>query len=168
MSTKHNLPVSANDDSCCQHISLKGRRCHMLIDKNHRSLNGEKRSTLCAYHADRSRASSPAPDPEAIAAELLGSIEDFSTADEINLFLGNLVKQFARKRIARQDAVALAYLCQLLLNSLTPLRREEQEEQDNAAGEDLLNSLARSQAARLAEQQANETSQKEAIPTHRS
>ncbi len=58
----------------------------------------------------------------------IGSIEDFSTADEINLFLGNLVKQFARKRIARQDAVALAYLCQLLLNSLPALRRELEDE----------------------------------------
>jgi hypothetical protein len=168
MSTKHNTLVTANVDSYCQHISAKGRRCHMLIDKNHRPPDGEKRSNLCSYHADRSRASSPAPDPEAVAAELLGSIEDFATADAVNLFLGNLVKQFARKRIARQDAVALAYLCQLLLNSLTPLRREEQEEQDNAAGEDLLNSLARSQAARLAEQQSNETAGREAIPTLRS
>ncbi len=31
-----------------------------------------------------------------------------------------------------------------------------------------MNSLARFQAARLAEQQSNETAEKEAIPTHRS
>ncbi|HVS88115.1 MAG TPA: hypothetical protein VHF01_07815 [Candidatus Acidoferrum sp.] len=128
MSTKHHT------ESHCQYKNSRGQRCHMLIDKNHRSPSGEKRSSLCAYHADRSSASSPAPDPETIAAELLGSIEDFASADAVNLFLGNLVKQFARKRIARQDAVALAYLCQLLLNSLTPLRREVQEEQDAADG----------------------------------
>ena len=115
-------------ESHCQYKNSRGQRCHMLIDKHHRSPSGEKRSTLCAYHADRSRASSPAPDPEAIAAELLGSIEDFATADAVNLFLGNLVKQFARKRIARQDAVALAYLCQLLLNSLPALRKELEDE----------------------------------------
>jgi hypothetical protein len=34
------------------------------------------------------------------------------------LFIGNVVKQLARKRIERRDAIALAYLSQLLLNSL--------------------------------------------------
>jgi len=37
-------------------------------------------------------------------------MEDFSTANSINAFLGNLVKQLARKRIARCDAIALAYI----------------------------------------------------------
>jgi hypothetical protein len=53
----------------------------------------------------------------------------------------------------------------LLLNSLTPLRREELEEQDAAVGEYLMNNVARSQAARLAEQQSSETAEREAIPT---
>jgi hypothetical protein len=162
MSTKHHT------ESHCQYKNSRGQRCHMLIDKHHCSPNGEKRSTLCAYHVDRLKAQSPTLDPETLAAELLGEIEDFATADAVNLFLGNLVKQLARKRIARRDAIALAYLCQLLLNSLTPLRQEEQDEQDAAAGHDLLQSLARDRAARLADQQSSDTVEAEAIPSLRS
>jgi len=148
MSAKQNTPVNADADRYCQHISPKGRRCHMLLDTHHRPPNGEKRPPFCGYHADRLKASTPAPDPELIAAELLGSIEDFSTADSVNLFLGNLVKQLARKRIARRDAVALAYISQLLLNSLPALRRESEDELDASAGPFLINDLIRSRAAR--------------------
>lgn len=164
MSAKHNTPVSANADSYCQHISAKGRRCHMLIDKHHRSPSGEKRPPLCAYHANLLKAGSPAPDPEVVAAELLGSIVDFSTADAVNLFLGNLLKQLARERIARRDAVALAYVCQLLLNSLSALKRESEDDLDASAGQYLINDLIRSRAASRAEAPAGETSEREAVP----
>jgi len=102
----------------------------MLIDQNHRPANGAARPTLCAYHADRLRASVPVVDPEVLAADLLGEINDFSTAGSVNLFLGNLVKQLARKRIARRDAIALAYISQLLLNSLPALERELEAENE--------------------------------------
>lgn len=102
----------------------------MLIDETHRPANGARRSTLCAYHANHLKAAVPAVDPEVLAAELLGDIKDFSTAGDVNFFLGNLVKQLARKRIARRDAIALAYLSQLLLNSLRALDRQFQAEED--------------------------------------
>ena len=130
MSAKSSTSVSTTIDHHCQHISPKGNRCHMLIDQNHRPANGAKRPTLCAYHAGRLRATVPAVDPEALATELLGEIDDFSTAGSVNLFLGNLVKQLARKRIARRDAVALAYISQLLLNSLPALVREVEAENE--------------------------------------
>jgi hypothetical protein len=57
-----------------------------------------------------------ASDPETVASELLGAIGAFTTADEVNLLLGNLIKQLARKRIARRDAIGSAYISQLLLN----------------------------------------------------
>jgi hypothetical protein len=155
MTAKQNTPVSADADRYCQHVNPKGRRCHMLLDNYHRPPNGEKRPPFCAYHADRLKASSPAPDPEAVAAELLGSIEDFSTADSVNLFLGNLVKQLARKRIARRDAVALAYISQLLLNSLPALRRESEDELDASAAPFLINDLIRSRAARAEQDSLN-------------
>jgi hypothetical protein len=150
MSTKHHT------ESQCQYKNSRGQRCHMLIDKNQRPPDGEKRSDLCPYHLAQSKAKDALPDPETLAAELLGDIVNFTTADSVNLFLGNLVEQLARKRIARRDAIALAYLCQLLLNSLTPLRKEMEDEQDTAAGHELLQSLAREHAARLAEQQSPE------------
>jgi hypothetical protein len=150
MSTKHHT------ESQCQYKNSRDKRCHMLIDKNHRSPDGEKPSSLCPYHLAQSKAKDALPDPETLAAELLGDIVNFTTADSVNLFLGNLVKQLARQRIARRDAIALAYLCQLLLNSLTPLRQEQQDELDVAGGRELLQSLARQHAARLAEQQSPE------------
>jgi len=52
----------------------------------------------------------------------------FTTADEVNLFLGNLIRQLARKRIARRDAIALAYISQLLLTSQTAMAKEEAAE----------------------------------------
>lgn len=69
-------------------------------------------------------------EPEVLAAELLGEIDDFSTARSVNFFLGNLAKQLARKRIARRDAIALAYISQLLLNSLPALERHLDAEQE--------------------------------------
>jgi len=114
----------------CQYQNARGQRCHMLIDQNHRPANGAARPTLCAYHADRLKATLPTVDPEVLAADLLGEIDDFSTAGSVNLFLGNLVKQLARKRIARRDAIALAYISQLLLNSLPALERQLAAEQE--------------------------------------
>jgi hypothetical protein len=123
MSRKLSTLVSTTVDSHCQHISPKGYRCHMLIDQNHRPANGSARPTLCAYHAGRLQGAS-AIDPEILAAELLGGIDGFASADAVNLFLGNVVRQLARKRIARRDAIAFAYLSQLLLNSLGALQKE--------------------------------------------
>jgi hypothetical protein len=130
MSPKPSTSVSATIDPHCQHISPKGNRCHMLIDTTHRTANSSNRPALCAYHADRLRAAVPIVEPEVLAADLLGEIDDFSTAGSVNLFLGNLVKQLARKRIARRDAIALAYISQLLLNSLPALTREVEAENE--------------------------------------
>ena len=47
-----------------------------------------------------------------------------TSAASVNLFLGNVVKQLTRKRIQRRDAIALAYLSQLLLNSLAAMDKE--------------------------------------------
>jgi hypothetical protein len=79
--------------------------------------------SLCAYHAMRTKAIPTAPEPEALAAELLGGIRNFSTPDSVNRFLGNLVRQLARKRIARRDAIAVAYISHLLLNAFPAMQR---------------------------------------------
>lgn len=139
----------------CQYQNTRGHRCHMLIDEHHRPANGAARPTLCAYHADRLKAAVPIVDPEALAAELLGDIDSFTTADEVNLFLGNLVRQLARKRIARRDAIALAYISQLILTSQTAMARQD------AAGQDaedlsryLLKGLPRSRPAAQDQEQS--------------
>jgi hypothetical protein len=125
----------------CQYKNSRGQRCHMLVDQNQRLPNGAHRPTLCTYHADRLRASVPAVDPEVLAAELLTDIDSFTTADEVNLFLGNLVRQLARKRIARRDAIALAYISQLILTSQTAMARQRAADEPEAANEAVFDSL---------------------------
>src|SRR5947209_13833020 len=138
----------------CQYKNARGQRCHMLVDANHRPANGARRPTLCAYHAARLMAAVPVVDPEVLAAELLADIDSFTTADEVNLFLGNLVRQLARKRIARRDAIALAYISQLILTSQTAMAREAAPEaEDDNLQRYLLEGLGRSREALTREQQ---------------
>jgi hypothetical protein len=125
-----------------QFQNARGQRCNMLIDTNHR--HGTGQATLCAFHAERLRAKVPLVDPEVLAAELLTDINSFTTADEVNLFLGNLVRQLARKRIARRDAIALAYISQLLLNTHTGMAKEAaaaKEAEKEAAHDRMIASL---------------------------
>ena len=120
-----------NSDNQCQYQTARGHRCRMLIDANHRPANGAASATLCAYHAGRLQTEAPAVDPEVLAAELLEDINGFTTADEVNLFLGNLVRQLVRKRIARRDALALAYISQLILTSQSAMARERAAEEED-------------------------------------
>ena len=125
----------------CQYQNSRGQRCHMLIDTTHRLANGAHRPTLCAYHVDHLKGSVPAVDPEVLAAELLTDIDSFTTADEVNLFLGNLVRQLARKRIARRDAIALAYIPQLILTSQTAMARQRAGDEPEGANNAVFDSL---------------------------
>jgi len=119
----------------CTHSTVDGRRCRLPVM--------DQATGLCFRHFELRNGHGAVPDPEVVADEFLGSIENFSSADSINLFLGNLVKQLARKRIARPDAIALAYIGQLLLNSLPALRREEEDERDALASQYLLQAFER-------------------------
>src|SRR3989440_7576256 len=48
MSPKSSASNRTTVDLYCQHLSPKGRRCHMLIDEHHLPANGAGRPTLCA------------------------------------------------------------------------------------------------------------------------
>ena len=107
--------IQEDEAALCRHIDAQGRRCRMLV----MSIEAD----LCAYHTQRRLQTQRGS--EAAAAELLSCVSDFSDAGSVNRFLGNLVKQVTLKRIPRRDAITLAYICQLLLNSLGALNREE-------------------------------------------
>jgi hypothetical protein len=107
--------AAESDTALCRHIDSAGRRCNMLVMS--------AASDLCAYHAQRHLQAQRGS--ETAASELLVCVSDFSDAASVNRFLGTLVKQVTLKRIPRRDAVTLAYICQLLLNSLGALNREE-------------------------------------------
>ena len=123
---------TAPEIALCQHVDARGRRCRMAVvsdpthapaGDNSAALLSPSTAGLCGYHArrlfERERANQTA------AAELLSFVGDFTDAAAVNRFLGNLIKQVALKRISRRDGVALAYICQLLLNSLGALDRRE-------------------------------------------
>jgi len=108
------------DAEPCRQISSSGGRCRMLAMPD---------SGLCAHHARRAQLAEVRAN-EAVAKELLADVEDFTSAETVNLFLGNLIKQVVRKRVSRRDAIALAYLSQLLLNSLSAMGREQDRERE--------------------------------------
>ena len=124
MPAKSVTSLAPSSSRHCTHINARKHRCRMLA---------HGASSFCPYHSRKSE--SAPPDPEALATDLLRGIRDFSTADSINAFLGNLVRQLARKRIARRDAIAFGYLSQLLLNSLSALDRQRRSEEDSGASE---------------------------------
>jgi hypothetical protein len=105
-------------------------------------------SILCAHHA-RMQLERQCRDNDNLAEELLGDIETFDTAGSLNLFLGNVLKQLARKRMTRKDAIALSYVSQLLLASLPVLANEK----DTNAARTLIETLQRARAAEDQEKQ---------------
>jgi hypothetical protein len=116
------LVRSSEEASLCQYRDARGRGCRMLALTPPNPVSFAEDSELdisteglCAFHArrlrDRHRAGQTA------GAELLASITDFADAASVNRFLGNLARMVALRRIPRRDAIALAYISQLILNS---------------------------------------------------
>jgi hypothetical protein len=119
-----------NDDSLrCRHIDALGRRCRMFVAAPEITSGDPSDSPyapaaeLCPHHAQRILRRQRAN--EATAAELLASVSDFTDPPSVNRFLGNLIKLVAVKRIPRKNAVALAYISQLILNSQAAQDRRE-------------------------------------------
>jgi hypothetical protein len=79
---------------------------------------------LCPHHARQTQNRTQRHNDKD-ADELLGDLTDFSTPEAVNTLLGNLVRQLARKRISRLDAVAIAYVSQLLLGSISSMDRHD-------------------------------------------
>ena len=124
-------PISIDLKSAqqCQHVNARGHRCRMFASSGHDS--------LCPHHLNQLKAARLKND-QAVAAELLGPIKDFSSSSSVNLFLGNLLKQLVLKRVRRRDAIAQAYICQLLLNTLPHIQRELEDKTDKEGCEELL------------------------------
>ncbi len=109
------MPTELQLNNRCQHTSANGRRCRMLRMNDHPS--------LCLQHQRQQQLQTETA-PETVAAELLGSIEDFQTAAAVNQTLGRLFALTAADRIPPRNAAILAYICQLLLNTLPAVERE--------------------------------------------
>ena len=115
------MPRKPAANSQCEFRSHLNRRCHMLLAPDH--------PALCTFHARAEAKATQAQDRKAAAAELLSGSETFSSPATVNLFLGNLLKQLAQGRIPRRQATAMAYISQLILNSLSVMQRQEKDAQ---------------------------------------
>ena len=121
-------PPKSDPHTRCAYKTADGRRCTTLRSKDHPS--------LCARHArqefrnaQRAAArlvatSNPCPPMRNFAPELLGPIKDFHTAASINHALGRLLVLVAGNRIPPRSAAIVAYICQLLLQSLSEVKLE--------------------------------------------
>ena len=98
----------------CQHLDAARRRC--------RSFPVSAEIPFCAHHlrlaVERSE------DTASHTAELLGPLQDFTTATAVNRVLGNLLELIADGRIPGRRAAIVAYTCQLLLSSLPAVKDE--------------------------------------------
>jgi hypothetical protein len=113
-STPATITAHARTITPCRYTNRRGQHCRLF--------STIPNLELCPHHA-RLLEKQHQRHNDNTAAELLGDLTDFSTPDAINALLGNLVRQLARKRIARLDAIAIAYVAQLLLGSISAIDR---------------------------------------------
>ncbi len=114
-------------DDRCQHTTVNGRRCRMP------RMNRD--TPLCVSHR---RSQKQLLNTQTLGAELLGSFDDFKTANAVNDALGKLFGLMARNQISPRNAAILAYIGQLLLNSLPVVKAEIIRDQGSAGWEKLL------------------------------
>ena len=78
--------------------------------------------TLCPDHLNK-QSRAELLHTQSVSSSLFENLHDFSSPTAVNVFLGNLLRETALKRIDRKDAITLAYIGQLLLNSHANLDR---------------------------------------------
>ena len=110
------IPSQAVTITACRHINRRGHHCRLF--------STIPNLDLCPHHAHQLEKQHQRRNDDT-AAELLGDLTNFDTPDAVNALLGNLVRQLARKRIARLDAIAIAYVSQLLLGSISCMDRHD-------------------------------------------
>ncbi len=101
----------------------------------------EGHPALCPHHARKALATSYSPLTAAaagpsfptsniqsptsdVSSALLGPVQDFRSAASINHVLAKLLVLLATDRIPPRNAAVLAYICQLLLQSLKEVKHE--------------------------------------------
>jgi len=98
----------------CLFTTIDGRQCRMYRAKGHK--------TLCLTHAQQEE---QILDAQAVAKELIGPVNKFQTALELNHALGRLFTLIAQKRISRHDGALLGFIGQLLHNNVGSTLKNE-------------------------------------------
>src|SRR5271156_6844723 len=120
------MPRKPDPATLCQHHTKVGKRCRMPL--------ALASPSLCAFHQRAATQANPRAirreeDSTVIAAELLSDAQHLNTPTGVNLFLRNLLIQVAHNRIPRKRAITMAYITQLLLNSISVMQREARDAQ---------------------------------------
>ena len=98
----------------CQFAFADGRRCRMTRHKDH--------GYLCLFHA---RDEQQLLESQRLGAELSATLTGhFLNAADINHVLGKLFTALAQNRISQRNAHTLAYIGQLMLQSIPNVKRE--------------------------------------------
>lgn len=97
----------------CDYVWADGRRCRAFCPPGD--------ATLCQMHR---RLQQELCESEALAAELLGAFQEFKTGTALNHALTKLFVLLVRNRIPVRNAAVLAYIAQLILNTLPTVRKE--------------------------------------------
>jgi hypothetical protein len=99
----------------CQHRTASGRRCRMAVS--------DPDSGLCRKHAAEHQQQLDQAD---FSAALIGDVQEFRSASDINHSLGELFKLQARNQISPRRAAVMAFTCNLLLRTLPAIERENE------------------------------------------
>ena len=110
------MPTHTPSDRC-NYRDIAGRRCRLPRKLSH--------PDLCAHHA-RLNPEGCLEDPQTVAAEILGPSPHFRDAATLNQTLGKLLELHLARRIPARQAAIAGYLCQLLLQTLPHIERQEQ------------------------------------------
>ena len=97
----------------CRQRTPSGRRCRMAVS--------DPDSGLCVKHAAEHQKDVDQAD---LAAPLIGDIQEFRSAADINHSLGELYKLQARNKITPRRAAVMAYTASLLLRTLPAIEHE--------------------------------------------
>src|SRR5713226_4063500 len=114
MTTKR---TTSNDSHLCLFSFSDGRQCRMLRHKDH--------ATLCIFHA---RAERQLIEADKLGREIAASPSgEYLTAVDVNHVLGKLFGAVAQNRLPTRNAAILAYLGQLLLQSVPKVQDENHQ-----------------------------------------
>jgi hypothetical protein len=106
----------STESSRCTYRDPAGRRCRLPRKPRH--------PAYCVHHA-RFSSEGVLEDPEQLAADVLGTEIDFSDARSLNRVAGKLLLCFLSGRIPARHAAVAGYLCQLVIQTLPHIERQE-------------------------------------------
>jgi hypothetical protein len=121
----HQLARSAMIDAPCKFKFADGRLCGIPRWKGHAS--------YCLFHA---RQEQQLLDADRVGTELASLSGEFRTTTDLNHALGKLFAAVAQNRIPPRNAAVIAYIGQLLMQSLPGVQREIRHNDGSEAWDD--------------------------------